>query len=158
MHKPSIDSAEYLYRALDPLQIEETIARARIALEGVDFDAIAFTGLSGALIAPIIAREMRKTMLAVRKLTCDDDFHCHSSRKVEGDIAARRYVIIDDIVSTGATIGNIISAVKAAQLNSSPSHVPAECVGVFEYYFSDRRRVKALKDFADYQRKMWEKL
>lgn len=132
MHTPKIESASYIWLGLVPLQRERIIAEVIARLTGtngdepVEFDAVAFRGLSGALIAPIIAWEMDKMVIAVRKRTCEDDYYCHSARRVEGDIGARTYVIIDDCISSGATVRAIIADIKAA----APG---AKCVGVLQY-------------------------
>jgi len=92
-----------------------------MALTMHEFDAIAFRGLSGALLAPIVALQMGKTLIAVRK-----GESTHSSRDVEGDYGARRYVIIDDIVSSGDTVRAIIADIKT-------ENPEAYCIGVYQY-------------------------
>src|SRR6185437_651522 len=64
-----------------------------------DFDAIAFTGLSGALVAPIVADLLGKELIAVRKEKTN-----HSSNQIEGYIAGKTYIILDDCRSSGKTI------------------------------------------------------
>lgn len=126
MHKPMIESVSYLFRALDPGARKVMISSIINVLSEHEFDAVAFRGISGALVAPIIAYEMGKTVLAVRKLTRKDNDHCHSHHKVEGDIAARRYVVIDDCISSGNTLREILAEIaKAAPL--------AECIGIVRY-------------------------
>lgn len=72
----------------------------------VKFDAIAFRGLSGALVAPSIAIMMNKHLLAVRK-TGDTD---HSKYRVEGYMGCP-YIIVDDLIESGETMETIIDAV-----------------------------------------------
>lgn len=74
------------------------------------FDAIAFRGLSGALIAPLVAVRMKKHFLAVRKPSEKN----HSTMKVEGDFDAQRYIILDDFIDSGETIKEIITEINIA--------------------------------------------
>jgi adenine/guanine phosphoribosyltransferase-like PRPP-binding protein len=65
-------------------------------------------------------------MLMVRKKSRGD----HASRMVEGDRAAKKYLIVDDFRSTGYTTKEIIKKVK----QFAPD---AECVGAY-FYNTDR--------------------
>ena len=92
-----------------------------IEQSGVEFDAFAFCGISGAYVAPVLAVMMSKGITAVRK----EGERCHSGRKVEGAINCR-YIIVDDFVSTGATIKHI----KDTIMHASPT---SQCVGVYQH-------------------------
>jgi adenine/guanine phosphoribosyltransferase-like PRPP-binding protein len=121
-HEHKIKCASYLTYALKPELRRGTVFHIIRIFKYFDFDAIAFRGLSGALVAPIVAMEMDKTLLAVRK-TIED---CHSGLMVEGDYAARRYLILDDMISTGQTVHDIIKEIRIA--------IPyAKCLGVLPY-------------------------
>lgn len=63
------------------------------------FDAIAVSGYSAALVAPIIAHRMKKNLILVRK----DSESRHSTYLVEGPVN-QRYIIIDDIIDSGHTL------------------------------------------------------
>lgn len=119
LHMPKIDCANHLSCFLDPTDRKCVVKNSIAVLSKYDFDAIAFQGLSGALIAPIIAMQMDKTLIAVRK----PNEECHSLYRVEGDVAARRYIIVDDFISSGNTVRAILNAVY--YVNSS-----AKCLGV----------------------------
>ncbi len=58
--------SEYL-EALDVAKANAFIEAACEKLRGLDFDAIAFTGSSGALIAPMLAWRLGKGLILVRK-------------------------------------------------------------------------------------------
>lgn len=75
----------------------------------VQFDAIAFTGLSGSLIAPSVADRLGVGLVVVRKRNS-----IHSYRQVEStyDPSISSYVIIDDLVCDGTTIRRILKLVK----------------------------------------------
>lgn len=108
-----------------PLVLDELERRIRAA--ELDFDAIAFTGFSGALIAPILALRLGKQMLLIRK----SSDNTHSSFRVEGDIAAEKFIIIDDCISSGSTIHRILNDIRD---NSDLRE--AKCVGIFLYHDS----------------------
>lgn len=136
-YEHDIQCAGHLERGLDPDLRRQTVEDVIRILRPLDFDAIAFRGLSGALIAPTVAMLMGKTLLAVRK----PEEQRHSYRMVEGDYAARRYVIIDDMVSSGDTLRAIWS-----EINRVMPH--AECIGHLPYMWvtcrSDHRAVEPL--------------
>jgi len=95
------------------------------------FDAIAFRGNSGALIAPTLALALDKTMLMIRK-NCPCGIHSfsHSSHEVEGDYGAKTYIIADDIISSGTTAQAIVEEIKKV----APK---AKCLGVLETFKLD---------------------
>ena len=70
------------------------------------FDAIAFRGISGALVAPALAQAMSKDIIAVRK----NESH-HGDGRVEG-VTHPRYIIVDDFVESGATLRAIKRQIK----------------------------------------------
>lgn len=96
-----------------------------------EFDSIAFRGLSGGIVAPIIAVRMKKKILAVRKPT----ENAHSCNKFEGDASAQRYIIIDDFVSTGETIKKIVESIECGYREHAGFGIemPPKCVGLCLY-------------------------
>lgn len=88
----------------------------------LDFDAVVFTGNSGALIVPEIAIALNKPFTLVRKET-----NSHSCFLVEGFIMFNKYLIIDDFVESGNTVRNIIKEINKNLLGFK------ECIGVFTY-------------------------
>lgn len=133
-HKPEYDHCDYLRNLLPTNRLKKTTERAVAALnrEGKDFDAIAFRGMSGALAAIPVALALGKPMLMVRKQTEDN----HSGMLVEGDKAAKTYIIIDDFQSSGETARAIRTAIKGF----APE---AECLGVMavEYLHGNKKQV-----------------
>lgn len=95
----------------------------KIKKSKVNFDVIAFRGVSGALIAPIIADKMKKGLIVVRK----KERH-HSNDMVEGEKDKKTYIIIDDFIESGATIKEIIK-----QINKSYYFEHYVLQGVFTY-------------------------
>ncbi len=92
---------------LDPSSLRESISLAEEALSHIDFDTVAFRGMSGAFLGPIIAADMHKKMILVRK----PEDSTHSPLKTEGNSSAKRYVIVDDFISSGRTRTAIVDAV-----------------------------------------------
>jgi hypoxanthine phosphoribosyltransferase len=65
----------------------------------VRYDTLVGTGLSGALIVPLLARALHKNWAIVRKA---DDKSTHSGSRIEGTVG-RRWVFVDDLIATGST-------------------------------------------------------
>jgi hypothetical protein len=119
---------EYLTAALDRNQANIVI-KAMVKLikaSQIEFDAIAFRGMSGALIAPIIAYKMNKPIIMVRKKGGS-----HSSSTIEGYKNAKTYIVIDDFVCGGDTIKTIINTIFDGDSNGDfKGAIP---VGIFLY-------------------------
>lgn len=115
-------NTEYL-KALDYRSAQKILARAEKLLSKIKFDAIAYTGASGSLIAPALAFRMNRGLILVRK-----EKNTHSGSKVEGHIDVERYIIVDDFVTSGKTVKRIAREVKAHCYQ-------AKLVGVYEYHY-----------------------
>ncbi len=81
-------------------------------LDGVQFDTFVGRGLSGALVAPLLARAMSKHFAIVRKECTEGD---HSNRLVEWYLG-HSWVFIDDLISTGSTLR------KTSEIHIGVSH------------------------------------
>lgn len=123
MHTPII-SSDYLAEPMQLDKINDFLKRAVKFTKGYNFDAFAFRGMSGALIAPLLAYKTKKTLLMVRKPK-NEEF-THSRFQIEGDLSAKRYIIIDDQMCTGETVRAIVKDVS--------EFVPeAKCLGAIFY-------------------------
>jgi adenine/guanine phosphoribosyltransferase-like PRPP-binding protein len=119
--------SDYLDTALHPAKVKKFVNAAVKFLKPMDFDAIAFRGMSGALLAPLLAYKLHKTVIMVRKPKCtDEDCQDHSRYRVEGDINAKRYLILDDFMCSGRTINVIVKEVS----KFAPD---AKCIGTLFY-------------------------
>jgi hypothetical protein len=118
----------HLAADLDPDSLRKRVELAGRALAKYEFDSIAFRGVSGTILGAPIALLMNKEMVLVRK----DGDDTHSYYGVEGNKNVRRYIIVDDFVSTGATAEAIISKIK----EFAPA---AECLGLLQtrYVYED---------------------
>lgn len=138
---PDVVKSDYLSEIMSPIGLQKTVRKVCriIRTSGVKFDAVAFRGFSGAIIAPMVACRMKKGFLAVRK--SKEYEACHSSQLVEGAVKVDcRYIIVDDLISSGATIWNIVETLKNyiyQEFDTSGNAIPhthkRECVGVFLY-------------------------
>jgi adenine/guanine phosphoribosyltransferase-like PRPP-binding protein len=127
------EHSSYLENLIRVKKLKLTVDNCQKALSRHVFDAIAFRGLSGSLIAVPLALAMGKEIIAVRK---DSDFFAgadktHSYHHVEGYKACKRYVIVDDLISSGRTANMIVAAIK----KFAPL---AKCVGLLEAIYVDR--------------------
>jgi adenine/guanine phosphoribosyltransferase-like PRPP-binding protein len=100
-----------------------SIASKKIAKfrEKHPFDAIAFTGTSGAALAYPLSINLKLPLICVRK-TLDGN---HYNRELEGVTNARTYLIVDDFIASGNTIRKIT---KTIDKNSG-----AKPAGIFLY-------------------------
>lgn len=89
------------------------------------YDTLAFCGLSGAVLAPIIAHRLGKDLLLVRKHGGKDDSASGREFPVEGNVGAERIVVVDDLIYTGATMSNIVRGIR--------KHTEAKIVGLLLY-------------------------
>lgn len=109
---------------------DEVIADAVKKLESYTpgFEAIAFRGMSGAIIAPEIAGKLRKKVILVRKKEIRDH-QSHSSRMVEGWLGGMRYIIVDDLINSGNTVKTIQDEIR--KVETDENFPPSECVGIY---------------------------
>ncbi len=143
---PSVEKyqhCDYLAQALQRQDIEESVRTCVETLKDRKFDTIAFRGLSGLLIAPIVAHILKKEIIVVRKTPSGRrtlEECSHSIHKVEGHVAAKRYVILDDFISGGGTVRAIIEEIN--------NFTPAATLwgGVFYTNWKRWLTPKALKD------------
>lgn len=107
--------------------LTETIKRSKRIIKdsGLEFDSIAFCGMSGAVVAPALAIALKKKLIMVRK-TMDKS---HSSCCVEGYIDAKKYLFVDDFISLGETFRFVRKQIKEQFTNGES----AKCVGIFQY-------------------------
>lgn len=77
-----------------------------------EFDTLVGTGFSGGLIIPTLAIRLRKRFVLIRKET--DDSH-HGSGRLLGELG-KRWIFVDDFVSSGSTRNRVIEKIEAAAL------------------------------------------
>jgi adenine/guanine phosphoribosyltransferase-like PRPP-binding protein len=142
-YSPCYSHMSYLEKSIRTANLRITIRELAAALKGHQFDAIAFRGMSGALVAPSLALRLNKTLLMVRK-----DKETHSYYQVEGDWAARRYVIVDDLIDSGETVATIFEQIRGFASE-------AICIGIVRYCKIEHG-LRSLHDFEDVMKRIDE--
>lgn len=126
-----IINTAYLEGLFNKEHLPRFIERACEALSLYDaqfpFEGIAFRGMSGAGIAFPVCARLGKFPMLVRK---NDSSH---GDPFEGCTSVKHYVIVDDFVDTGATLGETISKVS----DWAPQ---AELVGVYFWIHTSRQK------------------
>lgn len=113
--------AAYVTRFICTSSLKEHARLAASCMRTISapYDTIAFSGMSGAMIGPILAMRLGKEMVLVRKPKDDT----HSSHKVEGYPDVTNYIIVDDFTCTGDTAERI----QREMYKFAPN---AKCLGV----------------------------
>lgn len=86
-----------------------------IRAKKLEFDSIAFSGMSGAIVAPLVAMELNKPIILIRRSTQ----HTHSGRHIEYSDSIQKekcksYIIIDDFIASGDTVKRIKRRMRSA--------------------------------------------
>lgn len=127
-------------QVFDPRSFKKLVTNTAKALgilgKTLKFNCLAATGNSGNLLAGALSYKLGLPLLIVRK----SGDECHDDLKVNGfrPDEAVRYLIIDDLVSSGATVRRIMEQIeKAGQRERADetyrfAPVP-ECAGVLLY-------------------------
>lgn len=90
-----------------------------IKKSGVEFEAIAFRGVSGGMVAPMVGAKLGKTLIVVRK----PSENSHDGSELVGHILAKKVIIVDDFISSGSTVESILKAMTPDM----------SCEGIFLY-------------------------
>lgn len=88
---------------------EELVQKARGALGDLEYDVLVGTGMSGALVVPVLAYALHKRFAVVRKAKTQT----HSSWLVEGMLReGDRCLFVDDVKSSGDTERRVVHAMS----------------------------------------------
>lgn len=108
----------------------------------IKFGAIACRGVSGMVIAPALAIELKKDLIICRK----EDAHSRSA--IEGRMWSN-YIIVDDFIESGRTVIDIMRAIDIAHKDELRQSVPPgskpfrafpDCQAIFLYHAKKRDR------------------
>lgn len=134
--------SSYIKEALSIRGRKDVCARLISAIKhsGLEFQGIATCGISGAIIAPIIANALDKSLIIVRR----DVSGSHAGYLVEetireDGILINSYIIIDDLICYGNTIKRIITNIQNVKNHESMGLSLSKCVGIFLYERHFRR-------------------
>lgn len=109
-----------------PLTVKNTVAKARALHKKHGFDTIAFSGISGASMAFILASRLKLPLLNIRKMDENSHYVKQMGTLIEGNTGASKYMIVDDFISSGDTVNHIIATIKR--------EMPfAECVAILMF-------------------------
>jgi adenine/guanine phosphoribosyltransferase-like PRPP-binding protein len=130
-----VDTSAHMKKLLDPSKRQNTLQWLVDILKPYvdEFDAIAVSGASGMLLASV-ADLLHKNIILVRKQRDDS----HSIQSVEGPRDGR-YIILDDIVDSGATVQRMYDEILAFNKH-------ATCVGIVMYYWNQQRLEPVKRD------------
>jgi adenine/guanine phosphoribosyltransferase-like PRPP-binding protein len=115
--------------------IKKTITLVKQLQKQHKFTAIAFSGSSGAALAFPVAYATGLSLIHARKRDSshwvEDNSRCKGGI-VEGTLGAKKYIIIDDFISSGTTVDRILRDVNAAYKYRGFAYVP-KCVAIVVY-------------------------
>jgi orotate phosphoribosyltransferase-like protein len=127
--------SSYLQTIYEPTRFTRTVDRAveeaEKLLQQKEFDTVAFTGMSGAAMAYLLAYKLKVQLLCIRKTTDGSHFHQtfpYGAKGLvcEGNLGTKRYMIVDDFITSGNTVNQIINSVS----KEAPG---AKCVAILMY-------------------------
>lgn len=95
--------------------VPKTAKKLRAIRREHPFDAIAFTGSSGAALAYPMSYLLKVPLIHVRK----GKSHYYGG-KIEGTISSKRYLIIDDFIDSGSTMKRVIKTITDALPKAQP--------------------------------------
>lgn len=107
MPRTTLDCTPYYFQTVFT-DAEMLLDQAADRLQDVDFDTIVATGLSGTIFAGLLAQRLGKHLIIVRKA---DDASTHSSNRIEG-ILGKRWLFVDDLISSGNTLRHVVKQVE----------------------------------------------
>lgn len=121
----------------DAFEAPEVLAeKARVSLDGVEYDTMVGTGLSGALVVPVLARALGKHWFVVRKYNDGS----HSDNIGEGTIGDR-WLFVDDLIDSGSTLRRVKKSVAHVCTPKAREHFAephkTEYVGSYFYTYAD---------------------
>ena len=135
-HEPSY-KVGHVRRVLTHDSVRDLLPKFVRIMKRFEFDVIAFRGMSGCLLAAPLSYLTGKPLIMVRK----PNDGSHSGMRVEGDYAAKSYIIVDDFVSTGNTARKLIKAITEWPWpETAPKCVGILCADEVNNYFEGNPR------------------
>jgi adenine/guanine phosphoribosyltransferase-like PRPP-binding protein len=105
--------------------LREIVQRTARDLEGLSFDSIVATGVSGLVVASPVSLMLGKPLVVVRK---DNDRTCwHVSPVENAQHAGRSYLFLDDYAGEGKTYDHVRSMMRSA--------TSAKYTGTYEFMY-----------------------
>lgn len=113
----------YFRSALSDNRRENVLQKWDQVVQKHEFDSIAVRGLSGATMGGVLSYLSKKDLVVLRK---NSDFSPHSLSTVELENKPNKFIIVDDLISSGNTIQIINN-----ELQYYPDN--PKCVAIFLY-------------------------
>ena len=129
----AISTPSYTEDCFQPKKFKEVVDGMVKRLEPYrgTFDAIAACGNSGITMASVISYLMEVPMTVVRK---ERDRNNHHGQDVTGYLGSGKYIIIDDLISSGETLRWILTEINKAAVARYSNFIPPTCSGIFLYH------------------------
>lgn len=108
MSKVTTTVSSYLRTAYDEESLLDAFNRAFENADFPKYDTMIGTGLSGALVVPVMAKYFDKNWAIVRKPSDSN----HAEYNIEGSIGPS-WIFVDDFISSGATLVRVFEAMEA---------------------------------------------
>lgn len=125
---------DYLAHGIMSVGRNKAVEKAKPILKGLSFDCIAVRGTSGLGFGAALAYELDKNVAVIRKTRRG----CNSQNWVESPDTVKKFLVVDDLIDSGATIRAILKRMKK-------EHPDAECIGAYLSYESELLSVDRLK-------------
>ena len=110
-------------------RIKDSIKRIKELKKELKFDAVAFRGSSGCALGFPLVVSLEIPVIYVRKP--EEEAHGQPVEYIS-NVPIRKYLIIDDFMSTGSTVKAIISKIESIG-TGDVDEIKPQCVGVFFY-------------------------
>jgi len=124
---------EYLGTVFRPKEFESAVVRALALGKNIackyKIDGIAFTGVSGAALGYILGYHLGLPLICIRR----QGDGAHYIGALEGCVSAKRYMIVDDFISSGDTVRRIMRTIKTNCYDS-------KCAAMMMFNQSERRK------------------
>lgn len=150
----------YLRAAFDRKSVKRIVKSFKQAVKDNvfgDFDTIAVRGLSGLVFGQTLAYAVDKNLLIIRK----KDESSHSDYEIEGFTEIKNYIIVDDFINTGRTVGTIAKETKTHVNFLNCGTIIPKLVGCFLWNTSSYNpgyTLKANRSLNYYDYKEWESI
>jgi orotate phosphoribosyltransferase len=121
----------------------KTVSEVVKSLKQLNFDYLIGTGLSGTCVIPTVALRLNKPFAIVRKDVSHGSFQIEGLPREEKKLS---YLILDDFISTGATVDRIFTKMQDFIVRKSDL-----CIGLFsykDYYFGFTRYTDLVSQFS----------
>lgn len=122
---PPYQYPTHLMPAMNREERKKTVKKCIQELDGMQYDTLAFSGVSGASFGFILAEFLDKEIISVRQPGVKR--RAGNQYNEEGYRHALKYIVIDDLISTGITVARVINGVQKI----APQ---AELAGILLYY------------------------